>query len=48
MKSRVYNIKTFEQGNCDGGFVIVRCAKLVSTRERKQLFLISKSSLFCI
>ena len=46
MKSHVYNIKTYEQGNCDGGFVIVRCAKLMSTRERKQLMLISKFSLF--
>ena len=46
MKSHVYNVKTFERGNCDGGFVIVRCAKLMSTRERKQLMLISKFSLF--
>ena len=46
MKSHVYYIKTYERGNCDGGFVIVRCAKLMSTRERKQLMLISKFSLF--
>ena len=46
MKSRVYNIKTYERANCDGGFVIVRCAKLMSTRERKQLILISKFRFF--